>query len=194
MISCLNPNLVFYLSIYFPATEWIIIEYLGVIHFIFKPLTRLLSTDMGKAVVITPIYLSFAWALMITYQLYTEIAVKTVMGEIMVLWPQLGNVLSTSVDLLVFVLAFSWVFMLSSVIPSLILGKDGSTLVQFFVVLALTSSTLIIQDIVVMYTGMDVNRIFSLTEFLMNPFDAATYLVLPYIVMFMVDLFSKKHL
>ena len=149
---------------------------------------------MGKAVVITPIYLSFAWALMITYQLYTEIAVKTVMGEIMVLWPQLGNVLSTSVDLLVFVLAFSWVFMLSSVIPSLILGKDGSTLVQFFVVLALTSSTLIIQDIVVMYTGMDVNRIFSLTEFLMNPFDAASYLVLPYIVMFMVDLFSKKRL
>ena len=55
---------------------------------------------MGKAVVITPIYLSFAWALMITYQLYTEIAVKTVMGEIMVLWPQLGNVLRTSVDLL----------------------------------------------------------------------------------------------
>ena len=149
---------------------------------------------MGKAVVITPIYLSFAWALMITYQLYTEIAVKTVMGEIMVLWPQLGNVLSTSVDLLVFVLAFSWVFMLSSVIPSLILGKDGSTLVQFFVVLALTSSTLIIQDIVVMYTGMDVNRIFSLTEFLMNPFDAVTYLVLPYIVMFMGDLFSKKRL
>ena len=84
--------------------------------------------------------------------------------------------------------------MLSSVIPSLILGKDGSTLVQFFVVLALTSSTLIIQDIGVMYTGMDVNRIFSLTEFLMNPFDAATYLVLPYIVMFMVDLFSKKRL
>jgi len=149
---------------------------------------------MGKAVVITPIYLSFAWALMITYQLYTEIAVKTVMGEIMVLWPQLGNVLSTSVDLLVFVLAFSWVFMLSSVIPSLILGKDGSTLVQFFVVLALTSSTLIIQDIGVMYTGMDVNRIFSLTEFLMNPFDAVTYLVLPYIVMFMGDLFSKKRL
>jgi hypothetical protein len=53
----------------------------------------MLLTGMGKAVVITPVYLSFAWALMITYQLYTETAVRTVMRKVMVLWPQIGNVL-----------------------------------------------------------------------------------------------------
>jgi hypothetical protein len=149
---------------------------------------------MGKAAVITPVYFSFAWTLLITYQLYTETAVKTVMNEIMVLWPSIGIILSTRVELLVFVIAFSWVYLLSSVIPSQILGKESSTLVQFIIVLTLTSSTLIIQDIMVIFTGMDPNRIFSLTKILMNPIDAASYLVLPYVVMFIIDLFNKKEI
>jgi hypothetical protein len=147
---------------------------------------------MGKAVVITPVYFSFAWALLMTYQLYTETAVKTVMGEIKVLWPSIGSFLSTRVELLVFVIAFSWVYLLSSVIPSQILGKESSTLVQFFMVLVLTSSTIIMQDIIVMYTGMNPNKIFSFTRVLMNPIDAASFLALPYVVMFLVDLFNNK--
>jgi hypothetical protein len=114
------------------------------------------------------------------------------MNEIMVICPSIGNILSTRVELLVFVIAFSWVYLLSSVIPSQILGKESSTLVQFIIVLTLTSSTLIIQDIVVILTGMDPNKIFSFTKILMNPIDAASYLALPYVVMFIIDLFNKK--
>ena len=58
---------------------------------------------------------------------------------------------------------------------------------QFLLVLALTSSTLFIKDLVVVYTGMDINRILSLSKFLTNPLDAVFYLVLPYIVMIFVD-------
>jgi hypothetical protein len=150
---------------------------------------------MGRAVVITPVYLSFAWALMITYQFFTETAVKTVMREILVLWPQIGIWLNNRVDLLVFIIAFSWVFVLSSVIPSLILGKDRGTLVQFLVVLALTASTLITPDNLMRYTGLEVQRIFGLVAFLKTPYDAVTFLSLPYILMVMVDLFgrSDKH-
>ena len=148
---------------------------------------------MGKSLVTTPVYFSFAWALMITYQLYTETAVKTVISELLVIWPQLGNSLSMRVDLMVFFVAFSWVYVLSSVIPSLLLGKNSGIMTQFLLVLALTSSTLFIKDLVVVYTGMDINRILSLSKFLTNPLDAVSYLVLPYIVMIFVDKLHPKN-
>ena len=150
---------------------------------------------IGKAAFITPAYLSIAWTLMITYQLFTETAVETLMREIVVLWPQIGYWLSIRIDMLVFIIAFSWVFVLSSVIPSLILGKDRGTLVQFMVVLALTISALIIQDVLVTYTGIEVDQIFSLAVFFRNPLDAAFFLAFPYILMILIDIFgrAKKH-
>src|SRR4030042_6298729 len=102
---------------------------------------------MGKAALVTPAYLSIAWTLMISYQLFTETAVKTVTREMVVLWPQIGDWMNSRVDVIVFIYAFSWVFVLSSVIPSLILGKERGALVQFVIVLALTFTTLIIQDV-----------------------------------------------
>ncbi|MFC1804138.1 hypothetical protein ACFL0D_09285 [Thermoproteota archaeon] len=150
---------------------------------------------MGKATLITPAYLSVAWTLMITYQLFTETAVKTVMREIIVLWPQIGSWLNVRVDMLIFIYAFSWVFLLSSVIPSLILGKERGILVQFMVVLVLTISALIVQDVLVMYTEIEVDKIFSLAIFLKNPLDAASFLFFPYILMLLIDVCgrAKKH-
>ena len=91
---------------------------------------------MGKAVVITPVYFSFAWALILTYQLFTETAVNTIIRELYMFWPQIGVLLNTKIDAIVFVVAYSWVFLLSSVIPSKILGKRSGTIAQFFVVRA----------------------------------------------------------
>jgi hypothetical protein len=147
---------------------------------------------MGKAVAITPIYFSFAWALLLSYQVFTETAVNTVLIELHLLWPEVGLFLSDKTELIVFVIAYSWIFLLSSVIPSIILGKKSGTLVQFLVVLVLTSSTIAIKDLVSIYTGLDTNLLFSLTKYLTNPLDALTYLAFPYIIMMLVDFFNKK--
>ena len=147
---------------------------------------------MGKAVVATPVYLSFAWTLMITHQLFTETAVKTLMKEIVYHWPNIGSWLNNRVDLVVFIYAFSWVFVLSSVIPSLILGKERPVFVQFLVVLSLTLSTLIIQDVLVIYTGIQVERIFRLAVFLRDPLDATIFLFFPYILMLSIDIFERR--
>ena len=146
---------------------------------------------MGKAALITPVYLSGAWALMISYQLFTETAVRTMIREVMVLWPQIGYWLTIRLDILVFIIAFSWVFVISSVIPSIILGKNSGTFVQFMVVLTLTGSSLIIQDALFKNTGILVERILSYAIFLKNPLDAASYLSFPYILMLIVDIFGR---
>ena len=147
---------------------------------------------MGKAVAITPIYFSFAWALLLSYQVFTETAVKTVLNELKLVWLDAGLFLSGKTELIVFVIAYSWIFLLSSVIPSLILGKKSGTLVQFLVVLFLTSSTLFIKDLISLYTGFDTSQIFSLVNYLSNPLFALTYLALPYVLMSFVDFFNKK--
>jgi hypothetical protein len=150
---------------------------------------------MGKAALITPAYISFAWTLMISYQFFTETAVKTVINEILVQWPQIGGWLVNRIDTLVFIYAFSWVFVLSSVIPTLILGKERGMFIQFLVVLAVTVPVFIIQDVLATCTGLEVDQIFNLAVFLNNPLDAASFLFLPYIVIVLIDVFgwANKH-
>jgi len=96
---------------------------------------------MGKATLMTPLYVSVAWAMMVTYQIFTQTAVSTVLTSFNVLWPAAGEWLLLRMDMIIFVYAFSWVFVLSSVIPSLLLGKKRSVLVQFFVWLMLALSS-----------------------------------------------------
>jgi len=50
-------------------------------------------------------------------------------------------------DVLVFMHAFAWVFVLSSLIPSVILGKERSTLIQFLVCLMLAFVAVSFTDI-----------------------------------------------
>ncbi len=81
---------------------------------------------MGKSVYITPLYLSVAWTLMISYQLFTQTAVTTVVESLYVSWPAVGRWLLSRLDMIVFICAFAWVFVLSSVVPPLILGKTAA--------------------------------------------------------------------
>ena len=129
---------------------------------------------------------------MITYQLFTETAVKTVMREIAVLWPRIGLWLNLRVDMLVFVYAFSWVFLLSSAIPSLILGKERGMLAQFVIALVLTISGLIIEDVLAKYVGIEVDQIFRLATLFRNPIDAAFFLSFPYILMILIDIYGLE--
>lgn len=147
---------------------------------------------MGKAALITPLYVSVAWTLMVSYQLFTQIAVTSVTTYIDVLWPSVGAWLVSRMDMLVFIHAFAWVFLLSSAIPSVILGKGRGVLIQFFVCLALTFSAFVVQDILFTYGSGSIGQIFSLAVLFNNPFLAMGYLSLPYLLMLGLDIHSRR--
>lgn len=150
--------------------------------------------NLGKIAWITPLYISVAWTLMVSYQLFTQTAVTTVTDYIEMFWPSVGAWLVSRIDMIVFVYAFAWVFLLSSAIPSAILGKERGVLIQFFVCLTLTFMAFVIQDVLTTYGGRQIDQIFSLVALFRNPFLAVGYLLIPYILMLALDIsFRRRH-
>jgi len=147
---------------------------------------------LGKAAVVTPLYVSVAWTLMVSYQLFTQTAVTTVTQYINTFWPSIGTWLVSRMAMLVFIHAFAWVFLLSSAIPSVILGKGRGVLIQFFVCLTLTFSAFIVQDIITTYQNRSIGQIFNLEASFHNPFLALGYLSLPYLLMLAFDINSRR--
>jgi len=143
---------------------------------------------MGKATLTAPLYVSIAWTLMITYQLFTQTAVTTVVTYIGMLWPSVGAWLASRLEMIVLIYAFAWVFVLSSAIPSIILGKERSVLAQFFVCLMVTLVAFAIQDaLTIMRGGGLVGQIFRVAVLFNNAFLAIIYLSIPYLLMLMLD-------
>jgi hypothetical protein len=124
---------------------------------------------------------------MVSYQLFTQTAVTAVLGQINFYLPTASTWLSTRADMIVFIYAFAWVFVLSSVIPSAILGKERSVLVQFFVCLTLTLSAFVLLDFLETYAGNPLQQILSYSFLFDNPIIAVFYLAVPYIFMIGVD-------
>ena len=154
---------------------------------------RLGGPRLGKAAVAAPLYISVAWILMIGYQMSTRTAVATLITHVNMLSPSVGSWLFSRMDTLVFIYAFAWVFLLSSAIPSVILGKERSVLIQFFLCLTITFMSLLIQDALIAYgMGESLEQLFGLAAFLNNPFIAVTYLSMPYILMIAIDIRSRK--
>ena len=147
---------------------------------------------MVKLIWATPVYLSVAWALMISYQLFTETAVKTIVAGIGLVFPSAGFWLGSRIDMIVVINAFAWVFVLSSVIPSVIIGKERSILFQFFVCLILTVVSFVILDAIQNIAGPLLDQIHGASFLFSNLFFAVLYLSLPYIVMFGIDWYVKK--
>ena len=147
---------------------------------------------LGKAVFITPLYLSVAWTLMISYQLFTETAVTTLVTQIDTFLPSIGFWLASRVDMVVFIYAFAWTFVLSSVIPALLLGKERGVLVQFFVCLTLTFFAFILLDLMEIYAGTSLAQLLSFAFVFSNPILATLYLALPYVVMIGLDVRSRR--
>jgi len=90
---------------------------------------------LGKSALVTPLYISVAWIMLVSYQLFTQKAVDSVVHIIAAFWPSIGRWMIAHMGVTVFMHAFAWVFVLSSLIPSVILGKERSTLIQFLVCL-----------------------------------------------------------
>ncbi len=147
---------------------------------------------MGKAA-FTPLYISVAWTLMISYQLFTQTAVGTVITSIHRLWPSTTTAwLDSHLDMMIFIHAFAWVFVLSSLIPSILVKKKDSVLIQFVVCLMVSIAPIWVKDNLHLYTDSHVvEQIFSLAGLFSNFFFASSFLVAPYIFMLSVDIHSR---
>jgi len=146
-----------------------------------------------RAALITPAYLSVAWTLMVSYQLFTQTAVETVVGSIKTILPDLGILLLSRIDMVVFIYAFAWVFVLSSAIPSILLGKGRGVIIQFIVCLTLTLSAFVVLDVLNVYAHFDLaGSLTSYVGWFTNPIFAVFYLSLPYVFMLALDLRARK--
>jgi hypothetical protein len=147
---------------------------------------------MSKATLMTPLYVSVAWTVMVTYQIFTQTAVSTVLNFFNALWPAVGEWLRLRMDMIIFVHAFAWVFVLASVIPSLLLGKKRSVLVQFFVCLTLALVAFVVQDYVSVYLSGQSQVLLSVAFLRGNPLLAVVYLSVPYLFMVTIDVRARR--
>ncbi|MCW4015315.1 MAG: hypothetical protein NWF06_03010 [Candidatus Bathyarchaeota archaeon] len=147
---------------------------------------------MGKSALLTPIYVSVAWTLMTSYQLFTETTVKTVTSSINTYLPTIGEWMAARLDLIVFIHSFAWIFLLSSFIPSLLLGKQRGVLVQFAVCLTLAVLANIVQGAVTGIGQGPLDQILGLAPLFQNPVLATAYMSLPYGLMLWFDIRGKR--
>ncbi len=149
-------------------------------------------TCLVRGIVVTSVYLAIAWVLMVSYQVFTQTALTTVVSSLNISFPFLGSLLNSRIDLVVFIYAFAWVFVLSAIIPILMFGKERRIFIQFLVCLALTLTGSVLFDVLKGY-GLDLsdpNLILSnsYTHLFSNVFFAVFYLSLPFIFMLAIDL------
>jgi hypothetical protein len=137
-------------------------------------------------------YLSVAWTLMTSYQFFTATTVESVTAFVNVYLPTAGAWMAARLDMIVFIHSFAWIFLLSSVIPALLLGKERGVLVQFGVCLTLAFLTFIVKDAVTGLTSGALAQILGLAPLFQNPALAAAYLSLPYFLMVGFDIRSKR--
>jgi hypothetical protein len=148
--------------------------------------------NLARATLATPLYVSVAWTMMVTYQMFTQTAVATVLALLNALVPTMGEWLFLRIDIIVFIYAFAWVFVLSSVIPSMLLGKERSVLVQFFVCLTLTLIAFVVQDLISTYWSGQTQVVQNVAILLSNPIAAIVYLSVPYILMLSLDIRARR--
>ena len=129
---------------------------------------------------------------MTSYQLFTKITVDSITIFIGNYLPIIGAWMASRLDLIVFIHSFAWIFLLSSFIPSVLLGKQRGVLVQFTLCLTLALLANIIQGAVIDASNGPLDQIFGLGTLLRNPLLAASYMSLPYLLMAWFDIHGKR--
>jgi hypothetical protein len=147
---------------------------------------------LGKATLLTPVYISVAWTLMTSYQLFTQTTVDTLTTSIYSVLPVVGEWMAARIDLIVFIHSFAWIFLLSSFIPAVLLGKQRGVLVQFGVCLSLAVLTNIVQGAVIDLGQGPLDEILGLEPLFQNPALAIGYISLPYVLMLWFDIRGKR--
>jgi hypothetical protein len=145
-----------------------------------------------KAAFLTPLYLSLSWVLTVSYQLFTDTAVRSLAVHVNLWMPNAGSWLNSNIQTVVFIYAFTWIFVLSSVIPSAILGKERSVIMQYIVVLILTLLAFYMADILQVAAGIQVKDLLNASTLLTNPILATSYLAVPYLFMIGLDIRVRR--
>lgn len=147
---------------------------------------------MVRAALTTPLYISSVWVLLITYQMFTHVAVVSVVQFIDPILPSAQEFLMPRIDRIEFLYSFAWIWVMTSLIPSLIL-KRKSALLQFVIVLMLTFLALEFESILSFTVGEEaVQQIFGATSLLRNPVLAVLYLLSPFLIIFSVDFYDRR--
>jgi hypothetical protein len=147
---------------------------------------------LGKTSLLTPVYISVAWTLMTSYQLFTQTTVDTLTTSIYSVLPAVGEWMAARIDLIVFIHSFAWIFLLSSFIPALLLGKQRGVLIQFGVCLTLAILANIVQGAVTDIGLGPLDQILGLAPVFQNPALALAYMSLPYVLMVGFDIRGKR--
>jgi len=125
--------------------------------------------------------------------LFTETTVYSILNFINNFWSSGGNFLLSNIDVVVFIHAFAWIFVLSSVIPSVILGKGRSVLLQFILCLTITLVAISVEHTLTLMVGTrPATQLQALNGWFQNPLIAALYLSAPYLLMLNLDIRTRK--
>ncbi len=148
---------------------------------------------LRKTAFTAPLYISLAWSLIISYQIFTQTAVYSVVDFLGNSWPSASGFLGSRIDTIAFIHAFAWIFVLSSVIPLLILGRGRSVLLQFFLCLTITFVAVSVEELLTLITGAEPTiQMQTLSVWFQNPLIAGFYLSAPYLLMIFLDIRSRK--
>jgi hypothetical protein len=146
---------------------------------------------LARKIILTAVYLTIAWTLMVSYQIFTKTALASVAVGLSGSVPIVALWLNTSSDLVVFICGFAWMFVLSAMVSTLMFGKERRLSIQFLVSLVLTiaGSTLLGA---LGGVGLDLSDPYMLsspfTWIFGNGLFAGFYLALPFIFMLVLDI------
>jgi len=130
---------------------------------------------------------------MISYQMFTEVSMLTIVNFLNNSIPSLGTWLLTRIDVINFIHNFAWVFVLSSIIPSILLGKERSIIVHFLFCLTFTFLSTWIRDVVFeSSTGGLSNQVTIISSMFHNLPVAILYICTPYVIMLVLDTYANR--
>jgi len=150
-----------------------------------------------RPIYLTAAYLIIAWALMVSYQIFTQRAVESVALGLKEPVPLIANWLYSSPEVTTFICGFAWMFVLSALAQSLMFGRERRLSIQFLVSLALTAAGSAVLELL---RNIGINfadpAVISgpFTAILENSVFAFFYLALPFIFMLVMDWrYMQKH-
>lgn len=146
---------------------------------------------MARPIHLKVIYLTLAWALMVSYQIFTQSALTTLASSLKGPVPSLATLISSNLSLAAFICSFAWMFVLSALVSIIMFGRERRLTMQFMVSLCLTLAGSALLGLVQL-AGVDLSNPNVLSQpftlLFGNVFFAVFYLALPFIFMVAVDL------
>lgn len=161
--------------------------------------TPSLTSLAKRPIYLTATYLIVAWALMVSYQIFTQSAVASIATALKEPAPIIANwlSLSSSSAVVTFVCGFAWMFVLSAIVQTLMFGRERRLSIQFLVSLALTAAG---SAVLWLLSGLGPDlsnpKVISepFTAIFGNAIFATFYLTLPFIFMLVMDWrYMQKH-